>query len=117
MFSSSVRKPKVTPENHIIMDPTTEHKYSLIWLHGLGDSAHGFADVFAEPKIQMAPPHTKVVLLTAPVRPVTMNMGMSMTSWYDILDLVGNSSKFKNAYERFSQKEMDESYEMISKFV
>lgn len=27
---------------------------------------------------------TKIVLLTAPIMPVTINMGMKMTSWYDI---------------------------------
>jgi phospholipase/carboxylesterase len=30
----------------IILTPTGEHKYSLIWLHGLGDTAEGFLDFF-----------------------------------------------------------------------
>jgi lysophospholipase-2 len=32
-------------------------------------------------------PHLKFILPTAPTQPVTMNMGMSMPSWYDITGL------------------------------
>ena len=32
-------------------------------------------------------PHVKIVLPTAPTQPVTMNMGMPMPSWYDIVGL------------------------------
>jgi len=36
--------------NYIILHPkeNVEHKYSIIWLHGLGDSAEGFSDVFLD---------------------------------------------------------------------
>ncbi|MCF7502058.1 dienelactone hydrolase family protein [Pseudoalteromonas sp. L1] len=60
-----------------------EHKASVIWLHGLGDSGDGFAPVapqLALPKelgIRFVFPH-------APVQPVTINGGMAMRSWYDI---------------------------------
>ena len=37
-----------TKTDYIKFVPNQEHKYSLIWLHGLGDSAHGFSDVFAD---------------------------------------------------------------------
>ena len=30
----------------IILTPVEEHKYSIIWMHGLGDSANGFLDFF-----------------------------------------------------------------------
>lgn len=33
---------KFTPRDH-------EHKYTLIWLHGLGDTAMGFSDIFGDP--------------------------------------------------------------------
>ena len=32
-------------------------------------------------------PYCKFILPTAPTQPVTMNMGMSMPSWYDIVGL------------------------------
>ncbi len=42
-------KVEITPENHIILTPALkEHKYSLIWMHGLGDSAEGFVDLFLD---------------------------------------------------------------------
>ena len=84
---NEVYKMYTAERDYIYLEPKTEHKYTLIWLHGLGDNAHGFLDVFWTPNFQMAPPCAKVVLLTAPTREVTLNMGMRMTSWYDIISL------------------------------
>ena len=70
--------------NYITMLPKADHKYSLVWLHGLGDSANGFADVFLDKRFNMVPETCKVILPTAPVQAVTCNGGMHMTSWYDI---------------------------------
>lgn len=44
-----------------------------------------FADVAEMFSSQM--PYTKFILPTAPTQPVTMNGGMAMTSWYDIVGL------------------------------
>ena len=57
------------------------HRHTIIWLHGLGDSAEGFLPIFEERDIL---PDCKVVLLTAPKQPVTLNGGYVMNSWYDI---------------------------------
>jgi phospholipase/carboxylesterase len=60
-----------------------EHKASVIWLHGLGDSGDGFAPVAP----QLALPSAlgvKFIFPHAPVQPVTINGGMEMRSWYDI---------------------------------
>ena len=61
-------------------------KFSLIWLHGLGDSPVGFADFFA---LSQSPVSigAKVKLLHAPINPVTINGGAKMPSWYDIKSL------------------------------
>lgn len=64
------------------------HKHTIIWLHGLGDSAEGFLPIFEEKDIL---PDCKVVLLTAPKQPVTLNGGMVMNSWYDI-ERIGRSA-------------------------
>jgi lysophospholipase-2 len=69
----------VTPKNE------AEQSALVVISHGLGDSAEGFADVAETLAMQM--PHVKFVLPTAPTQPVTMNMGMSMPSWYDIVGL------------------------------
>ena len=35
-------------EKNLILNPKEEHKYTMIFLHGLGDSPYGFLDVFLE---------------------------------------------------------------------
>ncbi|MDN3378818.1 MULTISPECIES: dienelactone hydrolase family protein [unclassified Pseudoalteromonas] len=60
-----------------------EHKATVIWLHGLGDSGEGFLPVAS----QLALPEKlgiRFVFPHAPVQPVTINGGMAMRSWYDI---------------------------------
>jgi len=60
-----------------------EHKATVIWLHGLGDSGEGFLPVAS----QLALPEElgiRFVFPHAPVQPVTINGGMAMRSWYDI---------------------------------
>ncbi|CAK9027616.1 Acyl-protein thioesterase 1 [Durusdinium trenchii] len=54
-------------------------------MHGLGDSAEGFADVAQMFAQRMT--STLFVLPTAPNSPVSINMGMRMPSWYDITGL------------------------------
>lgn len=61
---------------------------AVIWLHGLGADAHDFEPVVPELRL---PPHPAVrfVFPNAPVRPVTINGGMPMRAWYDIVELGG----------------------------
>lgn len=44
-------------------------------------------------------PHIKFILPTAPSQPVTMNMGMAMPSWYDIVGLDERSNETCNGIE------------------
>ena len=67
-----------------------KHTHTLIFMYGLGDSAHGFEDVFAEGG-PLNFPNLRVVLPTAPERPVTCNGGMKMNSWFDIHKLSNES--------------------------
>ena len=111
-FSSSASQhPKYNIEEiketrSIILHPKKAHKYSLIWLHGLGDSAYGFVDVFLDQTHDIAPANCKVILLTAPERPVTMNDGMILNSWYDIKDIMKPSKTLDDLFEKYSQKEI-----------
>lgn len=59
------------------------HTSTVIWLHGLGDTAHGWAPVVPELRAR----HTKFILPTADTRPITLNMGMPMPGWSDIYSL------------------------------
>ena len=58
---------------------------AVIWLHGLGASGHDFEDVV--PLLQR--PDVRFVFPHAPRRAVTINDGMIMPAWYDILSLEG----------------------------
>ena len=59
---------------------------SVIWLHGLGADGHDFEPIV--PELELATP-VRFVFPHAPVRPVTLNQGMRMRAWYDILQLGG----------------------------
>ena len=64
-------------------------KSTIVILHGLGASATDFVPVARELELR-ALGDVRFVFPFAPVRPVTINGGMSMPAWYDILgvDLV-----------------------------
>lgn len=61
----------------------TDARASVIWLHGLGASGHDFEEVV--PLLQR--PDLRFVFPHAPFRPVTVNGGYVMRSWYDIRHL------------------------------
>lgn len=69
----------------IEISPQTTHQHSIIWLHGLGADGHDFEGIVPELKLnQQAATH--FVFPNAPVIPVTINGGMRMRAWYDILE-------------------------------
>lgn len=59
---------------------------SVIWLHGLGADGHDFEAIVPELHLPVTLP-LRFVFPHAPVRPVTINGGMAMRAWYDILSL------------------------------
>jgi len=70
----------------IEIQPESEHKYSVIWLHGLGADGHDFEGL--APELHLAArDHIHFIFPNAPVQPVTVNGGMAMRSWYDILEM------------------------------
>ncbi len=67
----------------LILHPTQEADACVIWLHGLGADRYDFLPV-AE-ALQERLDTTRFILPQAPTRPVTINGGWEMPSWYDIL--------------------------------
>lgn len=59
---------------------------SVIWLHGLGADGHDFEPIVPELQLPEAL-RLRFVFPHAPVRPVTVNGGMQMRAWYDIVSL------------------------------
>lgn len=86
-------------------------------MHGLGDSADGFLDVFTDQAINPVTDDTKVVLLTAPSRAVTINAGMVMPSWYDMKVMSADVNSKLPIEKRISVEEIKESYEIINNVV
>ena len=70
----------------VILAPATPASASVIWLHGLGADGNDFVPIVAELKLP-ATPGIRFVFPHAPVRPVTLNMGLRMRAWYDIKTL------------------------------
>jgi len=59
---------------------------SVIWLHGLGADGHDFEPIVPELRLPDSLA-LRFVFPHAPLRPVTINSGMTMRAWYDILSL------------------------------
>ena len=86
---------------------------SVIWLHGLGADGHDFEPIV--PELQLpARMNVRFVFPHAPARPVTINGGMSMRAWYDIMGIGERFSEDREGLdnsrelvEQLIQKEMD----------
>jgi len=76
---------------------------AVIWLHGLGADGHDFEPIV--PELELEQP-VRFVFPHAPIRPVTINQGMRMRAWYDILQLGGGPED--EAGLRASQKLTEE---------
>ena len=59
--------------------------WSVIWLHGLGADGNDFVPLVPE-LVRPQWPALRFVFPNAPVRPVTINNGVRMRAWYDIVD-------------------------------
>lgn len=69
--------------DYILKEPAGKATSTVIWLHGLGDSGAGFADVV--PVLGLPVDHQiRFIFPHAPQQAVTINNGFVMRSWYDI---------------------------------
>lgn len=66
--------------------PKSDHRYSVIWLHGLGADGHDFEGIVPELRLKEHS-HIHFIFPNAPVQSVTINGGMKMRAWYDILEM------------------------------
>ncbi|XP_029556930.1 acyl-protein thioesterase 1-like isoform X4 [Salmo trutta] len=73
---------------------------AVTFLHGLGDTGHGWAEAFAG----ILTPHVKYMCTHAPIRPVTLNVGMSMPSWFDIIRLQTDAEEDEAGIKQASEK-------------
>lgn len=70
----------------VINETGTDPQWAVLWLHGLGADGNDFAPIVPEllrphwPAIRFVFPH-------APVQPITINNGVPMRAWYDIVSM------------------------------
>lgn len=68
----------------VVLDAPGQHSATVIWMHGLGADGNDFVPVV--PMLELPANHgIKFIFPNAPQRPVTVNGGMVMPAWYDIL--------------------------------
>jgi len=72
--------------NTLQIDTGAEPKHSIIWLHGLGANGYDFEPVVPEFTFAKNTP-VRFIFPHAPELPVTINGGIVMPAWYDILAL------------------------------
>ena len=72
--------------SEVIVDAEGPAEGSVIWLHGLGADGHDFEAIVPELRLTGEFP-LRFIFPHAPIRPVTLNNGMSMRAWYDIFSL------------------------------
>ena len=91
----------------VVVEATEEHKSTVIWLHGLGASGDDFEPIV--PMMEMD--NTRFVFPHAPILPVTINMGMRMPAWYDILTMEWESD------EREDERTIRTSAELVADLI
>lgn len=80
----------------IILLPKSEvYSKVVFWFHGLGDTADGWASLMP----MLAVPDTKFILPTAPRRSITLNGGMGMNGWSDIIGLDADSPEDRVGFD------------------
>ncbi|XP_075224539.1 acyl-protein thioesterase 1 [Lycorma delicatula] len=67
----------------VVIAAASKPNATIIFLHGLGDTGHGWATAIAE----VRPSFMKVICPTAHTIPVTLNNGIKMPSWFDLRSL------------------------------
>ena len=72
--------------NTLEIEPAGPAHSSVIWMHGLGAGARDFEPIVPELKLPVEL-GIRFVFPNAPIRPVTINNGMQMRAWYNVLSL------------------------------
>jgi phospholipase/carboxylesterase len=70
----------------VTLEPEQAATAAVIWLHGLGADGHDFVPIVSELGLPSILP-VRFVFPHAPQRPVTLNGGMRMRAWFDLLGL------------------------------
>lgn len=72
--------------DRIVVEPDAPAQAAVIWMHGLGADGNDFVPLVPELELPDQLP-IRFIFPHAPIRPVTLNGGMPMRAWFDILQL------------------------------
>jgi phospholipase/carboxylesterase len=104
----------LTPLSFEQVDQGEDPKKAIIWLHGLGADGHDFVPVI--PMLNLHTP-TRFIFPHAPQRPVTMNGGFVMPSWYDILGMKGEANSERHIDEGQIRQSIDQINQIVQTLV
>jgi phospholipase/carboxylesterase len=95
---------------------------SIIWLHGLGASGDDFASLVPELKAMLkqygsSSETIRFIFPHAAEIPVTINGGMSMPAWYDILDMPTQVKAGESAERQINQNQLLDSAKNIQQLI
>ncbi|KAF5658179.1 acyl thioesterase 1 [Fusarium heterosporum] len=74
----------------LIFPAASSHTATVIFIHGLGDTGHGWASAVENWRRREKLSEVKFILPHAPQIPISVNMGMRMPGWFDIKQLGGD---------------------------
>ncbi|KAK3393043.1 Phospholipase/carboxylesterase/thioesterase [Podospora didyma] len=75
----------------LIFPATARHTATVIFIHGLGDTGHGWASGVENWRRRQKLDEVKFILPHAPQIPITCNWGTKMPGWYDIHTIDGSA--------------------------
>lgn len=93
-----MKKPNMSA-SPVILSATAKHTATIIFLHGLGDTGHGWASGIGA----IRPPFAKVICPTAPTMPVTLNSGFRMPSWFDLKSLDASANEDEEGIKKAAE--------------
>jgi len=79
----------------VLMPKSGTYQKVVLWFHGLGDTADGWAGLMPQLEIENA----KFILPTAPERPISINGGYAMPGWSDIFGLDMEAAEDKKGFD------------------
>ena len=108
------------------VEPQNPADAVVIWLHGLGADGHDFEPIVPELGLPESAA-IRFIFPHAPSMPVTINNGMVMPAWYDIMDmsiekkldeeqLLASSAKIRVLIDREKERGIDSSRIVIAGF-
>lgn len=91
---------------YIEVETARDPQYSVIWMHGLGADGHDFEPIV--PFLGLPPElAVRFIFPHALRRPITINGGMAMRAWYDIIEISTSRGQDEAGIQHSAEKICD----------